>query len=123
MQRSIEVYDKLLSLLITFVCVVLCVQAIGLEVKSLLTISGFGGLAIGLAGREILENLFSGLLILSSRSFEVGEEIMFTQVRGHVLCALLNSLCVQNGAFDSKCSFPSSFWLLIFTVSVACSLL
>jgi mechanosensitive ion channel protein 1/2/3 len=81
MQRSIEVYDKLLSLLITFVCVIMCVQAIGLEVKSLLTISGFGGLAIGLAGREILENLFSGLLILSSRSFEVGEEIMFTQVR------------------------------------------
>jgi len=79
LQRSIEATDKLVSLLISFVCVLLCVQAIGLDIQSVLAISGFGGLALGLAGREILENLFNGLLIISSRSFEVGEEIMFTQ--------------------------------------------
>ena len=48
----------------------------------MLAISGFGGLALGLAGREILENLFNGLLIISNRSFDVGEEILFTQ-SGH----------------------------------------
>jgi small-conductance mechanosensitive channel len=81
MQRSIEATDKLVSLLISFVCILLSFQAVGLDIQSVLAISGFGGLALGLAGREILENLFNGLLIISSRSFEVGEEIMFTQVR------------------------------------------
>ena len=81
LQRGIEATDKLVSLLISFVCILLGFQAIGLDVQSVLAISGFGGLALGLAGREILENLFNGLLIISSRSFEIGEEIMFTQAR------------------------------------------
>jgi hypothetical protein len=47
-------------------------QALGLDVNSVLAIGGVGGLAVGLAGREILENLFTGLIILSSNPFEVG---------------------------------------------------
>jgi small-conductance mechanosensitive channel len=78
--RSIEAADKLLTVLFLFVAGILGLQAIGLDIQSVLAISGFGGLALGLAGREILENLFNGLLIVSQRSFEVGEEIMFTQV-------------------------------------------
>ena len=39
---------------------------------AVLAIGGVGGLAVGLAGREILENLFTGLIILSSNPFEVG---------------------------------------------------
>jgi hypothetical protein len=66
--------------LFLFVATLLGLQAIGLDIQSVLAISGFGGLALGLAGREILENVFNGLLIVSSRSFVVGEEIMFTQV-------------------------------------------
>jgi small-conductance mechanosensitive channel len=84
LQRGIEATDKLISLLISFVGALMAFNAIGLDVQSVLAISGFGGLALGLAGREILENLFNGLLIISSRSFEVGEEIMFTQARASV---------------------------------------
>ena len=84
-QRSIEATDKLLTVLFLFVAALLGLQAIGLDIQSVLAISGFGGLALGLAGREILENLFNGLLIVSSRSFEVGEEIMFTQARSPLL--------------------------------------
>jgi len=53
----------------------------GLDIQSVLTLSGFGGLALGLAGRELLENAMSSLLIISSRTFDVGDEILFTQVR------------------------------------------
>ena len=52
--------------------------------NSVLAIGGVGGLAIGLAGREILENLFTGLIILSSSPFEVGEEVLFTPASGPV---------------------------------------
>ena len=65
-------------LLLTSSCVVHCL------VNSVLAIGGVGGLAIGLAGREILENLFTGLIILSSSPFEVGEEVLFTPPSGPV---------------------------------------
>lgn len=54
-------------------------------VNSVLTIGGIGGLAVGLAGREILENLFTGLIILSSSPFEVGDEILFRPSSGQVV--------------------------------------
>ncbi len=50
----------------------------------MLAIGGVGGLAVGLAGREILENLFTGLIILSSSPFEVGDEVLFTPPTGNV---------------------------------------
>ena len=50
----------------------------------MLAIGGVGGLAVGLAGREILENLFTGLIILSSSPFEVGDEVMFAPPTGPV---------------------------------------
>lgn len=53
-------------------------------VNSVLAIGGVGGLAVGLAGREILENLFTGLIILSSSPFEVGDEVMFAPPTGPV---------------------------------------
>ncbi len=53
-------------------------------VNSVLAIGGVGGLAVGLAGREILENLFTGLIILSSSPFEVGDEVMFAPPTGNV---------------------------------------
>jgi hypothetical protein len=41
-------------------------QALGLEVRSVLAIGGIGGLAIGLAGREICENLLNGFLLMTT---------------------------------------------------------
>ena len=66
-------------------------------VNSVLAIGGVGGLAVGLAGREILENLFTGLIILSSSPFEVGEEISFTSSSSRVrqLRLALVSSCVR----------------------------
>ena len=48
---------------------------------------------MGLAGREILENLFTGLIILSSSPFEVGDEVLFSPPSGQVqLSSLLRRL-------------------------------
>eukprot|EP00798_Chlamydomonas_sp_ICE-L_P011468 gene11468-34184_t len=76
-QRKWEAYDKLGSTLITLISFSLGVQALGLEVKSVLAIGGIGGLAIGLAGREICENLFNGFLLMSTDPFGVGDEVLF----------------------------------------------
>lgn len=67
-QRRWEAYDKLGTFAIYTVGTVLGIQALGLEVRSVLAIGGVGGLAIGLAGREICENLLNGFLIMTTVS-------------------------------------------------------
>ncbi|CAL8469278.1 g8819 [Coccomyxa elongata] len=84
-QRRVEAVDKLLSVLTLLVASVFGLQAIGLDVNSVLAIGGVGGLAVGLAGREILENLFTGLIILSSSPFEVGDEVLFSPPSGQTV--------------------------------------
>lgn len=84
-RRRIEAVDKLSSLLVYTVAGVFSLQALGLDVNSVLAIGGVGGLAVGLAGREILENLFTGLIILSSNPFEVGEEVLFRPASGQTV--------------------------------------
>lgn len=49
----------------------LVIQALGLELGNVLAVGGIGGLALGLAGREILENLLNGFLIMTTSPFEV----------------------------------------------------
>lgn len=84
-QRRVEALDKLMSLATIVVASVFGVKALGMDVNSVLAIGGVGGVAVGLAGREILENLFTGLIILSSNPFEVGEEVMFRPASGQVV--------------------------------------
>ncbi|WIA23363.1 hypothetical protein OEZ85_000126 [Tetradesmus obliquus] len=76
-QRRWEAYDKLGTFGIYAIGIVLAIQALGLEVRSVLAIGGIGGLAIGLAGREICENLLNGMLLMTTMPFEVGEEVCF----------------------------------------------
>ena len=84
-QRRVEAVDKLMSLATIVVASIFGVKALGMDVNSVLAIGGVGGVAVGLAGREILENLFTGLIILSSNPFEVGEEVMFRPASGQVV--------------------------------------
>jgi hypothetical protein len=70
-QRRWEAYDKLGTFAIYALTIVLTIQALGLEVRSVLAIGGIGGLAIGLAGREICENLLNGFLLMTTVSASV----------------------------------------------------
>jgi MscS family membrane protein len=84
-QRRLEAIDKLMSLGTLVVASFFGVRALGMDVNSVLAIGGVGGVAVGLAGREILENLFTGLIILSSNPFEVGDEVLFKPSSGQVV--------------------------------------
>ena len=84
-QRRLEALDKLMSVVTLVVASVFGVNALGMDVNSVLAIGGVGGVAVGLAGREILENLFTGLIILSSNPFEVGDEVSFRPSSGQVV--------------------------------------
>ena len=69
---------KLLRIVTVVVGCVLGMQAVGFDINSLLAVGGISGLALGLAGRELLENIFMGFLIYASEPFLAGEEITFS---------------------------------------------
>eukprot|EP00798_Chlamydomonas_sp_ICE-L_P001677 gene1677-33072_t len=79
-----EAYDRLGSVVIGAAAVGLGMQAIGLNLTSLLAVGGVGGLAIGLAGREIVENLFHGFLVMSTHPFTVGDEVQINYGGSHI---------------------------------------
>lgn len=47
----------------------------GLSLAGLMTFGGVGGLAIGLAAKDILSNFFSGFMIFCTRPFNIGDWI------------------------------------------------
>lgn len=62
----IEGASRLAGVLTTATALLLAAQQAGLDLNSLLAVGGISGLAVGLAGREILGNCFAGLVLFSS---------------------------------------------------------
>tara|TARA_B100001123_G_scaffold449855_1_gene617153 strand:+ start:3173 stop:4294 length:1122 start_codon:yes stop_codon:yes gene_type:complete len=61
------------AIFITATLVVL--QTLGISISGLLAFGGMGGIAVGLAARDILANVFGGLTIYLDRPFAVGDWI------------------------------------------------
>ena len=59
-------------------------QVLGISGQAIMTFGGVGGLALGLATRDIVANLVSGLLLLLRQPFTIGEEIKSGTRRGTV---------------------------------------
>ena len=73
----IEGTSRIVSIITIVLASLLSAQAIGFDLGSLLAVGGISGLAIGLAGREILGNIFAGLMLYATQPFSPGEHIKF----------------------------------------------
>ena len=58
--------------------------ALGFQPQTVFTGLGLAGLALGFALEDIISNFVSGLLILTLRPFELGDEIMVGETEGNV---------------------------------------
>lgn len=63
---------------------IVAANASGLEPNTLATSLGLTGLALGFALKDILSNFVSGLLILTLRPFELGDQIVVGETEGSV---------------------------------------
>ncbi|XP_076949214.1 mechanosensitive ion channel protein 1, mitochondrial-like [Bidens hawaiensis] len=59
-------------------------EALGVDIQTILTVGGVGGIATALAARESLGNVFSGLLVQLQQPFSVGDTIKVGSVEGQV---------------------------------------
>ncbi|MDJ0897103.1 MAG: mechanosensitive ion channel family protein [Alphaproteobacteria bacterium] len=80
---------------------------LGLPSYSILTGLGISGLAVALAAREALANLFGSLVIMFEKPFRVGDWIRVGEDEGHVESVGFRSTRIRT-FYDSLISIPSS---------------
>lgn len=69
---------------IVVLAVVLVIQNLGYSISGLLASLGIGGLAVALAAKETLSNVFGSIMILLDRPFRVGDWIKTGDIEGTV---------------------------------------
>ncbi|KAG0618812.1 hypothetical protein M758_4G093200 [Ceratodon purpureus] len=74
-ESRILVIDKLLSLAMYGLAAACIAEVLGLALNSLLAVGGVSGLAVGLAAKEVVGNMFGGASLFISRPFVIGEKI------------------------------------------------
>lgn len=66
---------RVLKFVLVLSFVLLFGEHLGLSFSGLLAFGGFGGIAIGIAGRDVLSNVFSGVMLYFDRPFRLGDWI------------------------------------------------
>ncbi|HOP41384.1 MAG TPA: mechanosensitive ion channel, partial [Geobacteraceae bacterium] len=66
---------KCLRIFVIFLAVIMTIQNLGYSISGLLASLGIGGLAVALAAKDTLSNIFGSLMILLDRPFHVGDWI------------------------------------------------
>jgi MscS family membrane protein len=70
---TVDAIAKLLRISVFITATLVTLQTLGFSISGVLAFGGIGGLAIGLAAKDLLANFFGGLMIFLDRPFDVGD--------------------------------------------------
>jgi MscS family membrane protein len=65
--------ERLLQFIIFFIIALFAMAEIGVSLSGLLTIGGIGGLAVSLAAKDVIANIFGSILIYIDKPFAIGD--------------------------------------------------
>ena len=74
-RTTIHALARVTRIAVFVTAVLVLLDSLGVNIAGLLAVGGVGGLALGLAARDLLANLFGGLTVFMDRPFTVGEWI------------------------------------------------
>lgn len=72
---SIEALAKVLKLTIFTITGLIVLASFGVNLTGLIAFGGMGGIAVGFAAKDVLGNVFGGMMIYMDKPFKVGEWI------------------------------------------------
>ena len=70
---SVYAVARVLKLLVFAAIVLVVLHALGVSITGALAFGGIGGIAVGFAAKDLLSNLFGGLMIFIEKPFVVGD--------------------------------------------------
>jgi MscS family membrane protein len=80
----VRLISKISKVIVIFLLTLSMLQFIGVNISSILAFGGVGGIIIGMAAKDMLANIFGGLMISLDRPFSVGDWIRIGSVEGTV---------------------------------------
>ena len=75
---------KSLRIFIVIMAIIMVVQNLGYSISGLLASLGIGGLAIALAAKDALSNIFGSIMILLDRPFAIGDWVQTGELEGTI---------------------------------------
>jgi MscS family membrane protein len=81
---SIRLLSRLIKILVVVAILLGIAQFLGFSISSLLTFGGVGGVVIGFAAKDMLANIFGGLMIQMDKPFSTGDWIRSGEFEGTV---------------------------------------
>ena len=82
--RFLPIIMKFAKVIIIFVAIAQIIQAQGYSMSSILAGFGIGGLAVGMAAKDTIANVFGSITILSDRVFRIGDYVKVNGIEGYV---------------------------------------
>ena len=81
---SVRLFSRLIKILVITAILLGVAQFLGFSISSLLTFGGVGGIVMGFAAKDMLSNIFGGLMIQMDKPFSTGDWIRSSEFEGTV---------------------------------------
>ena len=81
---AVYLIRDLINYIIYFIALIIILQFFGINLTATLLSLGVMGIAVSLAAKDILSNLFSGIILIIGRSVKVGDTIEINNKKGTV---------------------------------------
>lgn len=78
-RTTINALGRVVRITIVVTAILIALDTLGFSISGLLAAGGIGGLAIGLAAKDMLANFFGGVTVFIDRPFSVGDWILLQQ--------------------------------------------
>jgi MscS family membrane protein len=75
-QTTVSALGRIVRITIVITAILVALDTLGFSISGLMAAGGIGGLAIGLAARDLIANFFGGVTVFIDRPFSVGDWIL-----------------------------------------------
>lgn len=89
------ILNSITKYLILFFIVCKIFYFFGVDIKSILTVAGIGGVTIGLGAQSLVKDFITGVFILFEDQFGVGDEIIIGDKSGKVKAITLRTVILE----------------------------
>lgn len=84
-KKSLPAFQKLFKAALIIIAALVIFELLGFDILALLAGLGLGGLAVALAAKDTLANMFGSVTVLADRPFKIGDRVKFDEYEGRVL--------------------------------------